>query len=48
LAVDMNGSERDQCLAGTAFRDHHRCPCLLSAFGNSHDGDGLCGEWFSQ
>src|SRR5208282_39667 len=39
--MDMDCSERDQCLAGTAFRDHHGCPRLLPAFGHSHDGNGL-------
>src|ERR1700692_3970092 len=40
----MNCSERNQRLAGTAFRDHHGCPRLLPTFGHSHNGYGLCGE----
>src|SRR5580700_7963919 len=44
----MHRSERDQCLASTAFRDDHRCPRLLPALGDSHNGDGLCRERRSQ
>jgi len=33
--------QRDQRLAGTAFRDHHAGPGLSPAFGDSHNGDGL-------
>src|SRR5579862_1357479 len=44
----MDRSQRDQCLASTAFRDHHSRPSLLPAFGDSHNGDGLCRERRSQ
>src|SRR5450755_1867964 len=44
----MNGFQRDQCLAGAAFRNHHGCPRMLPTFGHSHDGDGLCRERRSQ
>jgi hypothetical protein len=48
LVVDVDRSQRDQCLAGTAFRDHHGGARLLPAFGDPHDGDGLCRERRSQ
>src|SRR5579864_7853403 len=44
----MNGTQRDQCFAGAAFRDHQGGSRLLPAFGNPHNGDGLCRERRSQ
>jgi hypothetical protein len=48
FTADVNRSQRDECLASAAFRDHHGRPRLLPAFGNTHDGDGLGGKRLSQ
>src|SRR6266851_8838910 len=44
----MDCAQRNQCFAGTAFRDHHACPRLMPAFDEPHDGDGLRRKGLSQ
>ena len=48
LAVCVDGSKRDQGLAGSALRNNECRSGLLPAFDHSHDGDALGRKRLSQ
>jgi NAD(P)-dependent dehydrogenase (short-subunit alcohol dehydrogenase family) len=48
FAMNMDCTKRNQSFAGAALRNHHACPRLPPAFGQSHDCDRLCGKRPSQ